>query len=85
MKGKVLRKAQAAALALVIMSEATPIKPLSQVFEDIAITASAAKQTVEKTVMFKMDGGDSGETTLLASQNLQTVLFPQLLAKPPML
>ncbi|HRU96074.1 MAG TPA: hypothetical protein P5092_01375 [Ruminococcus sp.] len=72
MKEKFWRKALAAALALVIMSGATPIKPLSQVFEDIAITANAAKQTVEKTVMFKMDGGDSGETTLLDDNTLYT-------------
>ncbi len=49
MKEKFWRKALAAALALVIMSGATPIKPLSQVFEDIAITASA--ENIEGTTV----------------------------------
>ena len=41
MKGRFWRKALAAALALLIVSGSMPIQPLSQVFEDIAITASA--------------------------------------------
>ena len=41
MKGKFWRKALAASLALLIVSGSTPIKPLSQVFDRTAITASA--------------------------------------------
>ena len=45
MKGKFWRKALAAALALLIVSGSVPIQSLSQVFEDIAITASAVGTT----------------------------------------
>lgn len=50
MKGKFWRKALAAALALLIVSGSTPIQPLSQVFEDIAITANAETNTSTITV-----------------------------------
>ena len=41
MKGKVLRKALEAALALLIVSGSTPIKPVADLFGGMAITASA--------------------------------------------
>ena len=51
MKGKFWRKALAAALALLIVSGGVPIQPLSQVFEDIAITASAMRTTVDLSTL----------------------------------
>ncbi|MBQ9208811.1 MAG: hypothetical protein IJ149_04400 [Oscillospiraceae bacterium] len=72
MKGKLFKKALAVATSVLMLSGGVPIQPLSQLFDRMAITASAAKQTVEKTVMFKMDGGDSGETTLLDDNTLYT-------------
>ena len=46
MKGKFWRKALAAALALLIVSGSAPIKPITDVFGDIAITASAEGNTI---------------------------------------
>ena len=60
MKGRFWRKALAAALALLIVSGSTPIQPLSQMFEDIAITASA--ETVTSTMFGTL--GESGYYTL---------------------
>ena len=65
MKGRFGRKALAAALALLIVSGSTPIQPFSQVFDRTVIKASAATQTVTKTVKFDMDGGQSGTTAKL--------------------
>ncbi len=56
MKGKFWRKALAAALALLIVSGSTPIQPLSQVFEDIAITASAESTITSVTPQLDSDG-----------------------------
>ncbi len=56
MKGKFWRKALAAALALFIVSGSTPIQPLSQVFEDIAITASAESTITPVTPQLDSDG-----------------------------
>ena len=60
MKERFWRKTLAAALALLIVSGGTPIQPLSQVFEDIAITASA--ETVTSTMFGTL--GESGYYTL---------------------
>ena len=49
--GRFWRKALAAVLALLIVSGSTPIQPLSQVFEDIAITASAEGTTVDLSLL----------------------------------
>ena len=46
MKGKFWRKALAAALALLIVSGSVPIKPISDIFESVAITASAEGNTI---------------------------------------
>ncbi len=70
MKGRFWRKALAAALALLIVSGSTPIQPFSQVFDRTVIKASAATQTVTKTVKFDMDGGQSGTTTKLDNYNI---------------
>ena len=70
MKGRFWRKALAAALALLIVSGNTPIQPFSQVFDRTVITASAATQTVTKTVKFDMDGGQSGTTAKLDDYNI---------------
>ena len=43
MKGKVLRKALTAALALLIVSGSTPIKPVADLFGGAAVTVSAAE------------------------------------------
>ena len=56
MKGRFWRKALAAALALLIVSGSTPIQPLSQVFEDIAITASAESAITPVTPQLDSDG-----------------------------
>ena len=45
MKGKFWRKALAAALALLIVSGSVPIKPISDIFGDMAITANAETTT----------------------------------------
>ena len=58
MKGRFWRKALAAALALLIVSGSTPIQPLSQVFEDIAITASAEGTNVDLTGDYTAQDGD---------------------------
>ncbi|HCJ41175.1 MAG TPA: hypothetical protein DHV89_06515, partial [Ruminococcus sp.] len=42
MKGRIWRKAMAAALALLIVSGSTPLKPVADLFSGTAITASAA-------------------------------------------
>ena len=70
MKGRFWRKALAAALALLIVSGSTPIQPFSQVFDRTVIKASAATQTVTKTVKFDMDGGQSGTTAKLDDYNI---------------
>lgn len=46
MKGRFWRKALAAALALLIVSGSAPIKPITDVFGDIAITANAESDTI---------------------------------------
>ena len=56
MKGRFWRKALAAALALLIVSGGTPIQPLSQVIEDIAITASAESTITPVTPQLDSDG-----------------------------
>ncbi len=73
MKGRFWRKALAAALALLIVSGSTPIQPFSQVFDRTVIKASAATQTVTKTVKFDMDGGKSGTTTKIDEHTIYTI------------
>lgn len=73
MKGRFWRKALAAALALLIVSGSTPIQPFSQVFDRTVIKASAATQTVTKTVTFDMDGGKSGTTTKKDEHTIYTI------------
>ena len=73
MKGRFWRKALAAALALLIVSGSTPIQPFSQVFDRTVIKASAATQTVTKTVTFDMDGGKSGTTTKIDEHTIYTI------------
>lgn len=47
MKEKRFKKALAVATSVLMLSGGVPIQPLSQVFEDIAITASAMRTTVD--------------------------------------
>ncbi len=79
MKGKVLRKALEAALALLIVSGGVPITPLSQVFEDIAITASAEETTVDLSSLTGnytaqdgdvLTGSTSGTVTIAGNANI---------------
>ncbi|MCR5479774.1 MAG: leucine-rich repeat domain-containing protein [Ruminococcus sp.] len=49
MKGKVLRKTLAAALALLLVSGNVPLKPVTDLFSGAAITASAATEVVSGT------------------------------------
>ena len=44
MKGKFWRKALAASLALLIVSGSVPIKPISNVFESMVVTAEAVEE-----------------------------------------
>ena len=73
MKGKFWRKALAAATSVLMLSGGVPILPLSQVFDRTVIKASAATQTVTKTVTFDMDGGKSGTTTKTDDYTLYTI------------
>ena len=79
MKGRFWRKALAAALALLIVSGSTPIQPLSQVFEDIAITASAEGTTVDLSSLTGnytaqdgnvLTGSTSGTVTIANNANI---------------
>ncbi len=59
MKGRFWRKALAVATSVLMLSGGVPIQPLSQVFEDIAITASA----VGNTINIEANGQTISDTT----------------------
>lgn len=47
MKGKILKRAVAAALAVLIVSGGVPLQPVADMFGDVAITASAEGETLQ--------------------------------------
>ena len=59
----------ASMLSAAMMLTAVPLQSVSNLFGNVAITASAETHTVTKTVTWKMDGGASGETTLSESDD----------------
>ena len=47
MRGKIWRKVRAASLALLIVSGSVPIKPISNVFESMVVTAEAVEEVTK--------------------------------------
>ena len=79
MKGKFWRKALAVATSVLMLSGGVPIQPLSQVFEDIAITASAEGTTVDLSSLTGnytaqdgdvLTGSTSGTVTIANNANI---------------
>lgn len=64
------KKIVASMLSAAMMLTAVPLQSVSNLFGNTVITASAATQTVTKTVKFDMDGGQSGTTAKIDDYNL---------------
>ncbi len=79
MKEKLFKKALAVATSVLMLSGGVPIQPLSQVFEDIAITASAEGTTVDLSSLTGnytaqdgnvLTGSTSGTVTIADNANI---------------
>ncbi|HOO08091.1 MAG TPA: hypothetical protein PLH83_16635 [Ruminococcus sp.] len=79
MKGKFWRKALAASLALLIVSGSVPIKPISNVFESMVVTAEAVE---EVTKAYSLDTATIGDDrlTMAATDPDDNIVKPIILA-----
>jgi len=69
MRGKIWRKALAASLALLIVSGSVPIKPISNVFESMVVTAEAVEEVTKTFTIADVSNQGSGLTTILYDGN----------------
>lgn len=60
MKGKIFKKALAASLALLIVSGSVPIKPVSNVFESMVVTAEAVEEVTKTYSLSTYVRADNG-------------------------
>ena len=63
MKGKFWRKALAASLALLIVTGSVPIKPISNVFESMVVTAEAVEEVTKEFSNSNIKNGSTGQLT----------------------
>ena len=63
MKGRFLRKALAASLALLIVTGSAPIKPISNVFESMVVTAEAVDEVTKEFSNSNIKNGSTGQLT----------------------
>ena len=79
MKGKFWRKALAASLALLIVTGSVPIKPISNVFESMVVTAEAVEE-VTKTYSFDTATVGNDRLTMTATDPDDSIIKPIILA-----
>lgn len=79
MKGKFWRKALAASLALLIVTGSVPIKPISNVFESMVVTAEAVEE-VTKTYSFDTATIGDDRLTMAATDPDDSIVKPIILA-----
>ena len=58
MKGRFWRKALAASLALLIVTGSVPIKPISNMFESMVVTAEAVEEVTKRTREYVITGAN---------------------------